>query len=341
MPPRNERRTREGQSTSTFGVERQVEPVPRSVKTTREQPVFGRRRRPYITEVRHNDSAPSLQVVGSIPATGEHAELIARTDFSILDLPRPFVTPPGIELPPVDKYGWLTGPGYSALLKARTPSLATRAALPDFKFHRLNEALSMSEFGIQLALKFNPYVVDMREQYGTYDPVDFWQANANGKRMRRSSLMTIDIIATYVQPPDFELRYHAISVKHATYRRTEKDKRREIKERILADKRNWTWEMLLSNAVLEQETNNYVFLWSLIRNTKVPRLYEPARRFADRLMAYSVQGSMHSVLERRARGLGIGLDDAYRLFASSISYGFLTLDHSKRLGRDRQIALRG
>jgi hypothetical protein len=197
----------------------------------------------------------------------------------------------------------------------------------------------MGEFGIQLALKFNPYVVDLREQYPVYDPVDYWRAIKNGRRMSRSRLMTMDIVVTYVRPPHFELRYHAISVKHARHRWSDKDLRREMKERAEMDQRGWTWERMLSDAVPRLEVENYAFLWMLVRNSSLPQLYEQAHRFAERLKVRSMRGNMDSVLERHARAIGIGVDDAYRMFAAGAAYGFLTLDHSERLGKHMPIFL--
>lgn len=316
----------------------EMQPPPRSTKREKQAPA--RRRRPYIKPPLIY-IAPATTVVQDTTLNNRHAELIARTDFRLLELPRPFSTPPGIELPPFDEYGWQMGKPYEAMLEARKPSLATRAAFRDFYHQRRYEALALTEFGIQFALLFNPYVLDFREQYGIYDPAAYWRAVARGKRMSRSAMTTIDIIVTYALPPHFELRYHAISVKSAEYQPTPTDMKRELKERTLVDRRNWTWELMRSNAVPEGEINNYVFLWTLINKTEVRHLYDSSRRFAEQLMTHSVQGSLHAVLERRARGLGVSRDTAYRLFASSISYGFLTLDHSKRLAQQLPLALCG
>ncbi len=297
-----------------------------------------RRRKPFIS--------PTLaykepRVKESLRTTyeKEHAALIARTDFRFLELPRPFATPQGILLPEFDEYGWEHGEAYVAMLEARKPSLATRAAFQGFYHARRYEALALTEFGVQLALFFNPYVLDFREQYGIYSSAAYWRAKARGKRLPRSQMTTIDIIVTYALPPHFELRHHAISVKSAEYEPDEKDMKREIKERKLVDARRWTWELMRSSAVPDQEVNNYVFLWTLIRLTPVRQLYEQSREFALDLMTHSTRGQLNSVLERRARGFGVCTDTAYRLFASAVSYGFLTIDHSKPLGKLETLAL--
>ncbi len=318
--------------------DRQSEISPRVTRAAGVRSPSARKRQPYITDVWPTCAVPfSRDEHKSVDP--EQAELVASTDFRILELPRPFATPPGIELPPFDEYGWPTGRKYSPLLEARTPSLATRAITPNFKFARQYEALSMGEFGIQLALAFNPYVVDLREQYGIYDPADYWRAVANGRTMNRSRLMTIDIVVTYVLPPHFELHHHAISIKHARHRHTDSDQRRELRERAAMARRGWTWELMRSDTVPRLELENYAFLWVCIRRANVQLLYERAHRFSEHLKKRSMRGSMNVVLERVARGLGIRLDDAYRLFSAAVAYGFLTLDHTKRLNDNLPIFL--
>ncbi|HKR40188.1 MAG TPA: hypothetical protein VJU59_11010 [Paraburkholderia sp.] len=313
--------------------------LPTGAEEVRSGITGARRRNPYIKPTLMYPTPPVSEPMCE-PADDKHAALIARTDLRFLELPRPFATPHGVELPAFDEYGWEMGESYEAMLEARKPSLATRAAFHGIHHERRYEALALTEFGIQLAMMFNPYVLDFREQYGIYTSAAYWRARARGKRLHRSQMTTIDIVVTYARPPHFELQYHAISVKSREYEPNEKDKRREIKERTLVDERGWTWELMRSNAVPDQEVNNYVFLWTLIRMTSVRQLYEQSRQFARDLITHSTRGSLHSVLERRARGFGISTDMAYRLFASGVSYGFLTLDHSKRLGQELPLALR-
>ncbi|MGY6121545.1 TnsA endonuclease N-terminal domain-containing protein (plasmid) [Paraburkholderia strydomiana] len=260
-------------------------------------------------------------------------------ELRILDLPRPFATPPGVILPPVDEFGWPMGEDYAAILEARTPSLSTRATMRGIKFHRRYEALSMGELGIQVALMFNPYVIDFREQYGIYDERNYWKAKRQGKRMLRSHVMTIDIIVTYVLPHSKQLRYHGISVKHESYVASPSDLRREERERDAMAKRGWTWELMLSNAVPRMEIENYFLLRQMIRDTDVREWYGRAQDFAKVLLASSARASMASVLARLARRHGISCADAHRLFAVAVAYGFLTLDHTKRLAPELPIAL--
>ncbi|MGF6635529.1 hypothetical protein [Paraburkholderia sp. MM6662-R1] len=261
-------------------------------------------------------------------------------DFHLRDLPLPFETPPNVMLPPVDDYGWPTGEKYEPILEARTPmSIGTRATMLGVKFRRRFEMLSMGELAVQIAHMFNPYVVDLREQYPVYDPRDFWRANASGQRMQRSQVMTIDLVVTYIHPNSNTLRYHAISVKHAGYEPSPKDRVREQKERRAMSARGWTWELIRANDIPRIEVENCMLLLSFMRHTDAPSSYESARIFARCLKHSSAKGKMLSVVSRIAKRLRIEPDEGFRLFAVAVAYGFITLDHSKRLKLHEPIAL--
>lgn len=292
----------------------------------------GYKRQPYIKEPSSVVASHTRdEEVSTLSA--EREALVQRTEFHILELPRPFVTPPRIELPSYDSYGWPMDDVYKSILKARTPSFATRGMLPSITNDRVFEALSMGEFVIQLSLMFNPYVLDVREQYAFYEDAAYRRASEQGRRLLRSNLTTIDLVVTHLRPGSSELHFHMVNVKHATFAPKDKDVKREFKERGLADGRTWTWEMLRSNSVPRQEVVNYALLWSLARTTKVRHLYDASLRLADQFRTHSVKGSMDEVLTRRARSLGISLHDAYRLFVSCVAHGFVTLDHSKPLDK--------
>ncbi|RQP28933.1 TnsA endonuclease N-terminal domain-containing protein [Burkholderia ubonensis] len=309
----------------------QFDPVLDDYEEPRRKPrASGYRRQPYIRETASVAPKAAIEEIdlGRSPA---HAKLIQQTDFQIFDLPRPFAMPPGLEVAPFDEYDWETGQQYESILEARTPSLATRGVFPSLKDDRVLQALSMGEFAIQFALMFHPYVVDIREQYPYYTDEAYLRALAAGKKMNRSDLLTFDLVLTYWHPKLCALRYHIVSVKHARHVLEKKDRDREMKERALGAGRYWTWEMLRSNAIPRRELGNYAAMWSMAKSEKVRHLYEPSRRLADELMARSVRGSMESVLERRARSMGIGTSTAVHLFVSAVSHGFVSLDHSKRV----------
>ncbi|CAN7770612.1 TnsA endonuclease N-terminal domain-containing protein [Caballeronia sp. LjRoot34] len=260
--------------------------------------------------------------------------------FHLRDLPLPFETPPNVMLPPVDDYGWPTGEDYEPMLEARTPmSIGTRATMRGVKYRRRFEMLSMGELAVQVAHMFNPYVIDLREQYPVYDPADFWRANASGERMVRRQVMTIDLVLTYILPGSNTPRYHAISVKHAGYDPSPKDREREDRERTAMAVRGWTWELIRANEIPRIEVENYMLLHSFMRYTDALSSYESARIFARCLNQSSAKGKMSSVVKRISKRLCIEPDEGFRLFAVAVAYGFLTLDHSRRLKLHEPIAL--
>ncbi|MGC7403986.1 hypothetical protein ACPWR0_14435 [Pandoraea pneumonica] len=298
----------------------------------------GYRRQPFIRE--SSNVVPTVAVERlKASHSPESAQLIKQTDFKIFDLPRPFEMPPGLELSPFDEYGWETGRAYESILKARQPSFATRVVFPSLKDDRVLHALSMGEFAIQLALMFHPYVVDVREQYPVYDENAYQRARAAGKNLSRHHLMTLDLMLTYWNPNLRKLRNHIVNVKHARHVPAKKDDDREIRERAIGASRESTWEQLRSDAIESRELGNYAALWSMAKSEKVRHLYSQSRRMADNLMSHSVRGSLDSVLERRAKSLGISKNTATHLFVSAVSFGFVHLDHSKRVHPRRSIPL--
>lgn len=257
----------------------------------------------------------------------------------ILELKRPFVTPAGIVLPTRDSEGFKHGKRYEALLKARTPSKATRTTTPGVKIKRRFEALSLNELRIQLALMFSPYVVDLREQYGRFSMEAYNRATKQGKKMLRSQVMTLDIIATLVCPETRRLINHGISIKPDGYEANEEALAREEKERESMRQAGWTWELLLGNEVSSTEYGNYGVLFSLVQGADLPSLYKASGRFAQTLLATSDRGCLLDVLGRVSTRLRLPMGRASALFAAAIAYGFLTLDHRAPLRTDEPLYL--
>jgi hypothetical protein len=265
--------------------------------------------------------------------------LVNTDTFKILELPRPFVTPPDIVLPPVDDFGWPHGDAYSALLEARTPSLSTRTTFRGLKYARRYEALSMGELWILFALLFHPYVVDIREQYGVYDSERLLRDIRAGRRLLRTDLMTLDVNVTYVRPGSLPLHYHTVSVKHANYVQDETELRREQGEREVAASRGWTWELIKRNALTAREWSNYFVLYRAVRDQSVDALYWRARDFSEMLIKSSLRADMNPVLARLSRRLNVSETLAHHFFSVAVAYGFLTIDHSKELRGDAPIPL--
>ncbi len=265
--------------------------------------------------------------------------LVGTATFKILELPRPFATPPDIILPPVDDFGWPHGEDYSALLEARTPSLSTRTTFRGLKFARRYEALSIGELWLLFALLFHPYVVDIREQYGVYDSARLMREMRAGRRMLRTDLMTLDVTVTYVLPGSRQLRYHTVSVKHGNYTPDETDLKREQREREAMAARGWTWELVKRDALTAREWSNYFVLYRAVRDQNVEALYERAQDFAQVVLRSSLRADMNSVLVRLARRLELTETLTHHLFSVAVAYGFLTIDHNKELRGDAPIAL--
>lgn len=267
------------------------------------------------------------------------SRVAAAHEFKLLNLPLPFVTPRNIRLAPTDNYGWPQGVEYDAVLKARKPSWSTRTTFRGMKFRRRYEALSGNEQRILFSLAFNPYVIDVRDQYGIYDVEALRRVQSEGERLLRTDLMTIDVIVTYVLPGSLKLHYHGISIKPANYVAEQAELDREQREQNALAPRGWTWELMRGDAVDPREFANNFVMYRTVRDQDVALNYDDAQWFAKRLLKSSARATMGSVIRRISGKLGISDDAAHQLFAVAVSYGFLTVDHSKDLRVDSPLHL--
>lgn len=151
--------------------------------------------------------------------------------MNILELPLPFVTPRDVLLPHRDAFGVLHGIDYDPSRKASAMGFGTRASFGGVKFVRTLESLSMNETRPLFSFGFNPYVLDVREEYPVYEQKDYDRAKIRGVRMSSNKVMTIDIVLTLVLPPDNRLHYHGISIKDARSIDSEKTQKRHQREK--------------------------------------------------------------------------------------------------------------
>lgn len=259
----------------------------------------------------------------------------------ILDLPVGFKTPRGVVLPSHDDYGIPHGVNYEAHQKARTIRLSTRTTFRGLKFHRRYEALSMNEVRPLFGLAFNPYVVDIRDQYPLYRVEDFNRATLRGERLKKTQIMSIDILATLVLPPDNRLHYHGISIKDAGQELSDKDLRRQEREKLTLNDRGWSWELQRGDKFSMREYANHWVLYRSIRETNVFCHYDEAEAFATALLKSTMRGTFDAVIRRVCRRLAIAPDLGHKLFAVAVSFGFIWLDHSKDLRVDSPLHLVG
>lgn len=255
----------------------------------------------------------------------------------IEDTRAPFVTPPGLWLPGRDILGQPHGEGFEAAKKARTPRRSTRVTFRGLKFKRRYETLAFTEFRPLLALAFNPYVIDIREQFPIYKQEAYNRAVRAGRRMLEADKMTIDIVVTLVLPPDYRIHYHGISVKLAGAELSEKDEARHQREEEALGKLGWTWEFMPSNAYSALEFSNYLVMYRTIRDQDVFAQYEEADAFAEYVKKRSTNGTLGSVMRRIAKQMVVPEDRAHELFSIAVSYGMLGVDHTKPFRDDEAL----
>lgn len=258
--------------------------------------------------------------------------------MKILELPFPFTTPANLEIPFRDEFGIPHGEAYEAFKTARDAKISTRSTFSGLKFKRRFEALSMNEQRPLFGFAFNPYVVDIRDQYPIYDSDNFSKAVRLGRRMRKNEVMTIDIVLTIVSQTR-ELHYHGISIKDSSAVLSDADERRHQREQGALQERGWTWELLRGLQFSKLAFSNHFVMYRCVRDSDVFSKYEDAKWFAGELTRSSQSGTFGSMLGRVSKRLGIGDAIAHQLFAVAVAFGFLTLDHTKPLRVDQPLYL--
>ncbi|MFV8593233.1 TnsA endonuclease N-terminal domain-containing protein [Ralstonia pseudosolanacearum] len=261
--------------------------------------------------------------------------------MKIFEMNAPFVTPRDIALTPLDSYGMHQGETYAAFHKARPPMNSTRTTLAALKFDRRLEALSTNETRVLYALMFHPYVIDIREQYPFCDDDTLMAAQRQGRRVRRTDMTTLDVVVTYVTPDCLVPRYHAISVKNPSHVPTEKDARREERERAYLERLGWSWELVRGADVTDEHYTNCRLLYRTVRDTDIWSLYDLAAAFSHELQNGGRKDSANTVRRRAARKLGLLPDAGEHLFATAVAFGFLRLEPTVLFDPDSPIVLAG
>jgi len=259
--------------------------------------------------------------------------------MKVLELPHPYVTPRHAVLPRRDAYGVLHGSHYVPLCDPAETNIATRASFAGVKVRRVHEARSLNELRAIYAFSFNPYVIDIREQYPVYTQEAYNRAKLAGARMPKSQMMRYDAVLTLVLPPDSHLHYHGVSIKDATEKFGPKVTKRHQRECESFASRDWTWEWFLGSQFTKLAYGNHALMQTWVANKDIWADYDEATILAARLYTRSMRGTLHDILERHSRHLGISLDHAFELFAVAVSFGFLWVDHSHYLRVDQPLNL--
>ncbi|CAG9269502.1 TnsA endonuclease N-terminal domain-containing protein [Paraburkholderia caribensis] len=260
--------------------------------------------------------------------------------MEILKLPLPFVTPRHAALPFRDAFGVPHGDHFVPMRDAADMNTATRVSFGALKFRRAHQALAINEMRPLYAFSFNPYVIDIRDQYPVYDQKKYNAAKTLGRRMSVEDVMTLDIILTLVLPPDNRLHYHAVSIKDGAEEFDDATKTRLDKEEHKILSRGWTYELLRGNQFDALTWGNHALMKTWVANVDVWQHYDEASAFARRMLVRSTRGTLDDIMSRHARHLGISLNWCYELFAVAACFGFLYPDHQEALRTDKQLYLR-
>lgn len=261
--------------------------------------------------------------------------------MKILEIPVNFITPFDARPTGYDHYGMGYGIEHEALHLARTPGNGTRTLIRSPKSSRSMELLSQCELNTFLYCLFHPGIVEIREGYAVYSEASYNRAAARGLRIPKSQVMSIDFDLTIVTPGSPEALSHWVSCKYSSAAMTDSAKRRAEKELGTARSRDTTWEMRYSRDFPKRMTGNLATLWTYFQFSNAWELYTDAMHLSRQMQSRPMQGTMDQILRRHARSLDIPLNQAYVLFSTAVSFGFMTLDHRHIVGADRPLRLLG
>ncbi|BCL96047.1 hypothetical protein MAFF211491_04990 [Ralstonia solanacearum] len=173
-----------------------------------------------------------------------------------------------------------------------------------------------------------PFVVEIRTQYPSWSREKFLRCLAQGRRMPKNMVMTIDFMLTLRIPGYPFALYHGVSGKPAALLSEEKVSRRHGRE----SGELWQWsathEVMTELTIPDQEhVNNRRLHAFMLHADCIERHAQHARSLADTLEATKACGPLDRVLSMVGKRFGHDRKTSYRLFAIAHFLGHLVWDH--------------
>ncbi|PLY59582.1 hypothetical protein HBH1_02092 [Herbaspirillum sp. BH-1] len=291
-----------------------------------------------------------------LPFTAADAEYIARTGK--LKYERPYVRPKNEsnfylddltghpilswppELPECDPRGNASAPAFDPWKKATdsTEGIAGN----DFSFKaggRIVPFHSYVEAKIFSCLEMNPFVVEIRPQYPEWDAAKLFKRAAEGKKMLKTSILTIDFMLTLKYPDDPKLYYHAISCK--PYDLVAGAAKRHLKEFTYVNMWRCTHEIMTEFTYTEQQSVNCRRLMQYMRYVQdISSHKENAARLALSLARQSHGATTDQRIDQACAQHSWHRDEGYRYFGIAAFLGYVIPNHDFELWPTKPLHLR-
>lgn len=240
---------------------------------------------------------------------------------------RPILTWPPV-LPPCDPRGVSSADEFKCWKKPSASTTGIAGSFFSFKAGGRTVCHSFLEQKLLRYFEMCPFVIEIRTQYPAWDREKFLKYCAEGRRMPKNLVMTIDFMLT-LRIPGYPFRlYHGVSGKPSALMEEEKVVTRHKKEAENVWQWGTTHEVMTEKTVTNLENLNHRRMFSyMLHTTDIGTHAVAAAELARALRATRARGSLDRVLGMVAKRHGFDSRFGYRLFGIANFLGYLKWDH--------------
>lgn len=239
----------------------------------------------------------------------------------------PLVWPP--RLPLRDARGIPHGNQYVPFRRATDSKQGVGLEVPHVRWKRRCSLLSLQELYAAYTFSFDGRILDAREQYPFYCEDRIARRIERGERIMANEVATLDFVLTLFVNGRYV--YHAVSIKPAAQMDEPEVIRRHEREEAFCKRQGWGWESMSESSLLKVDFSNHALLAGWLKATRLEDLMPLIPEFAARVIRSQASGSTERLLSLVTNRMGISLDDGYRLFAGSVSLGWIRLCRGRPL----------
>jgi len=230
------------------------------------------------------------------------------------------VPDPQLSMPERDMLGNLTGSRYSPgrFVKVRKRRYSTVAITNNLKGNQRHVSAGVGLTALDLLLKLNPYIFEVRGNYAYVDPF---------ARIGRSPpplvdcMLTIELLSNPGHP-----HLHALFVT--------KSRKERLEERLLA--RGVTVELVNARSLSRVALQNAARCYQTLLGLDIRTLKTESRQFANVLLTDYERFreddlTLDECMDAMAESVGCGIVNAFNLLCTAHAYGFVRIDPAHEL----------
>ncbi|SAK96046.1 hypothetical protein AWB76_07233 [Caballeronia temeraria] len=244
------------------------------------------------------------------------------------------------ELPPHDPRGVSSAPSFECWKKASASKIGIAGSYFSHKAGGRTACHSFLEAKLLRSFEMNPYVIEIRTQYPSWDRDAFLAYALRGRRMPKNKVLTIDFMLT-LHIPGYPFRlYLGVSGKPSALLQEPAVLGRHERE----TSQLWTWgcahEVMTERTVTEREHVNCRRLLSYMLHTDdIGALVPAVVEFAQAISTTTASGPLKRVIGMVAKRLGHDERMGFRLFGLAHFLGYLRWNHRYELDPRKPLSL--